>query len=155
MTLLFLKKPTGSRRSEKLNSLTMYLIDFSEQKNWLISKIGEIGSCCGKENLALDIEMACKKNKGFVFWNERDFVVLRPLSKKRRRIVILWVAYSRRKNGIDRYYSFFDALFREMAIDAIRFYTKRKGFSRVAPKFGFENIGTNDGYNIWEKSYGK
>src|SRR5690554_2495446 len=117
--------------------------------------IARLGSTINDPDLYQNIEKALLNRRAFFFESADGFAVLKPYPD----YMLVWVAISHHSNyrrGIhERYFTELEQLSRIAASPAIRFWTVRRGFSRICQNLGYESrrITHNDRpITIWEKS---
>lgn len=92
---------------------------------------------CGEPHLPQQIYEACLKKQAFLFVRDRAWFVLKPISDCEIPGVLVWSAFSERTDGLDEYTEFVKFLSLKINARFIRFHTVRKGFIRVAGKYGW------------------
>lgn len=100
--------------------------------------IRKIAEQCGEPNLQQQIYEACLKKQAFLFVRDRAWFVLKPISDCGVNGVLVWAAFSERTDGLNEYTEFVKFLSRKIGARFIRFHTVRKGFIRVASKYGWQ-----------------
>ena len=100
--------------------------------------INKIAKQCGEPNLQQQIYEACLKKQAFLFVRDQVGWVLKPIYDDGIPGVLVWVAWSERTDGLNEYTEFVRFLSRKIGARFIRFYTVRKGFCRVAGKYGWQ-----------------
>jgi hypothetical protein len=103
-----------------------------------MSILHQISKSCGELNLPQQIYEACLKKQAFLFVRDRAWFVLKPVSDGGTPGVLVWAAFSERTDGLDEYTEFVKFLSRKINTKFIRFHTVRKGFIRVAGKYGWQ-----------------
>lgn len=113
--------------------------------------IKKITRQCGEPNLPQQIYEACLKKQAFLFVRDRVGWVLKPIADDGVPGVLVWVAWSERTNGLDEYTEYVKYLSKKIGARFIRFHTARKGFVRVASKYGWQRkFDDPDGLMIFE-----
>lgn len=100
--------------------------------------LNSISIKCGEPNLPQQIYEACLKKQAFLFVRDRAWFVLKPISDCGVTGVLVWAAFSERTDGLNEYTEFVKFLSRKIGARFIRFHTVRKGFIRVASKYGWQ-----------------
>jgi hypothetical protein len=108
-----------------------------------MSHIRDISISCGEPALPQQIYEACLKKQAFLFVRDRAGCVLKPFIDDGIPAVLVWAAWSERQDGMDEYTEFIRFLSRKIGARFIRFYTVRKGFIRVASKYGWQLKGSD------------
>lgn len=106
--------------------------------NLLMSILHQISTSCGEPNLTQEIYEACLNKQAFLFVRDRAGWVLKPISDDGIPGVLVWAAWSERADGLNEYTEFVKFLSRKIGARFIRFHTVRKGFIRVASKYGWQ-----------------
>ena len=77
--------------------------------------------------------------------------VLKPIHENGIPGVLVWAAWSDRQDGISTYLEFVKFLARRIGGRFLRFHTVRKGFIKVAPRFGWQRKPDDpDGFMVFE-----
>ncbi|MDD2341430.1 MAG: hypothetical protein PHV54_00890 [Tolumonas sp.] len=100
--------------------------------------IKKIASDCGEPNLPQEIYEACLKKQAFLFVRDRAWFVLKTISDCEIPGVLVWAAISERTDGLNEYTDLVKFLSIKINARFIRFHTVRKGFIRVASKYGWQ-----------------
>ena len=95
--------------------------------------------------MVYEIEQACRDKRAFCFGTDDVRMVLRPRMKNGIPYVVVWLGVSTRRDGLIKYLPQLKELTRMIGGQWVEFFTKRKGFIRVAPKLGFERQPDEDG----------
>lgn len=103
-----------------------------------MSHIRDISISCGEPALPQQIYEACLKKQAFLFVRDRAWFVLKPISDCGVNGVLVWAAISERTDGLNEYTDLVKLLSRKINARFIRFHTVRKGFIRVASKYGWQ-----------------
>ena len=103
-----------------------------------MSNIRDVSISCGEPALPQQIYEACLKKQAFLFVRDRDGWVLKPITDDGIPGVLVWAAWSERADGLNEYTEFVKFLSRKIGARFIRFHTVRKGFIRVASKYGWQ-----------------
>ena len=103
-----------------------------------MSALHDIARRCGEPNLQQQIYEACLKKQAFLFVRDRAWFVLKPISDCGVNGVLVWAAISERTDGLNEYTDLVKLLSRKINARFIRFHTVRKGFIRVAGKYGWQ-----------------
>lgn len=100
-----------------------------------VAEISRIGANVNDPTLYQRIEEACLKQQAFLFVSQECFVILRPTTGPG---VLIWVAHSNK--AVDRlcYIYEIERFARDINAKHLTFWSNRKGFSRVIPRYGFE-----------------
>lgn len=94
----------------------------------------------------------CKARRAFLFDKPDGGFVLMPLVEDGVTGVLLWLAWSTARDGIAKYHGEVEQLTRQIGGQWIRFYSRRKGLSRVAVRLGWKIVGhCNDGCACYQK----
>ena len=113
--------------------------------------INKIAADCGELNLPQQIYEACLKKQAFLFVRDRAGWVLKPIYDDGIPGVLVWVAWSERQDGISTYTELIKFLARKIGARWLRFHTVRKGFIRIAPKYGWQRKADDpDGLMVFE-----
>ena len=113
--------------------------------------INKIAVDCGEPNLPKQIYEACLKKQAFLFVRDRAGFVLKPFIEDGVSGVLVWAAWSERRDGLDEYTELVKLLSRKINAKFLRFHTVRRGFLRVGNKYGWRHIGNDvDGMMIFE-----
>lgn len=112
----------------------------------------EIARLDGSKRYYLDVLAALQNNQAFLFDSKDGFVVLKPKVKNKSLICLVWCAWSKSGNAISKYQSQIEEISIYVGAKDLEFWTKRPGFKRVAPKFNYQLINHEDGYDIWSKT---
>lgn len=115
-----------------------FIIILLSDNNFKIMHLEKIAATCGEPNLPQEIYEACLKKQAFLFVRDRAGWVLKPFIEGGIPAVLVWVAWSERQDGMDEYTEFIRFLSRKIGARFIRFHTVRKGFIRVASKYGWQ-----------------
>lgn len=99
----------------------------------------------GDTDLLNKISDAIANNEAFCFGTDDIRMVLRPRMKNGIPYVVVWLGVSTRRDGLIKYLPQLKELTRMIGGQWVEFYTKRKGFIRVAPKLGFERQPDEEG----------
>lgn len=129
----------------------LYYQDFKSVKNQLKQYIIQIGDKAGKPSLYGDIKTACEKRRAFVFVGNQCFTVLKPIVRGDENGVLVWVAYAKHPQAIARHQYDVEQLSKQINATFLEFWTKRQGFERVAPRYGYVTDRVEDGYTVWRK----
>jgi hypothetical protein len=97
------------------------------------SQIIEIGDSVSDPNLFDRVKEACLNQQAFLFCSIECFVVLKPLHDS----VLAWVAGARCKVNHDDFIVDLDQLCADVSAKKVFFYSNRRGFEKLAKKFGF------------------
>ena len=100
--------------------------------------IYKIAACCGEPDLPDRIYNACLNKQAFLFVRDGAWCVLKPIVDGGEVGVLVWAAWSERTDGLNEYTEFVKFLSRKIGARFIRFHTVRKGFIRVASKYGWQ-----------------
>ena len=103
-----------------------------------MSHIRDISISCGEPDLRERIYQACLNKQAFLFVRDRAGWVLKPIADDGIPGVLVWAAWSERTDGLNEYTEFVKFLSRKIGARFIRFHTVRKGFIRVASKYGWQ-----------------
>lgn len=106
--------------------------------------IHKIAVDCGEPNLPQQIYEACLKKQAFLFVRDQAGFVLKPFIEDGVSGVLVWAAWSERRDGLDEYTELVKLLSRKINAEFLRFYTIRKGFIRVGKKYGWRHLGCDD-----------
>ena len=105
-----------------------------------MSPLQQIAIDCGEPDLPQKIYNACLNKQAFLFVRDGAGCVLKPVVEGGEVGVLIWVAWSSRKDGMALYTDFIKQRAREIDARWIRFHTVRAGFIRVAPRFGWRRM---------------
>lgn len=117
-----------------------------------IDQINQIGDSVSDPELYSRIEKACHNKQAFLFLSCDGFVVLKPMAGKR---LLIWVAHS--NAPIDRvsYLYEIERFARDIHAAKLIFFSNRKGFHRVIPRFGFNAVESDwmgKPITVWSKA---
>ncbi|HDL7691797.1 TPA: hypothetical protein PXP51_001581 [Yersinia enterocolitica] len=97
-------------------------------------------------SLLLNIRHACRQQQAFWFSAEDAVLVLRPRVSDGMPYVLVWLAVSTRRKGLEHYLPTLQYLTRRMGGRWAEFYTVRQGFIRIARRVGFERMADEEGF---------
>ncbi|MBM7455164.1 hypothetical protein HNR62_001024 [Oceanisphaera litoralis] len=90
--------------------------------------------------LMLEIQDACLNQQAFLFVRPDAGWVLKPLVENGVVGVLVWAAWSERRDGLSRYQPEIEQLTRQIGGRWLRFHTRRRGFLRMAPRLGWRRV---------------
>lgn len=93
-----------------------------------------------------EIADAVESGKAMIFGNDTDRIVLRLRLKDGVPYVVVCLGVSVSNNGLDRNTPIIKKMTRDVGGRWAEFYTVRKGFIRIAKRFGFERLPDVDGF---------
>lgn len=96
-------------------------------------------------DLLNSIQNACREKQAFCFGADDARIVLRPRMKDGVPYVVVWLGVSTATDGLLRYTPRVQELTRMIGGRWAEFYTRRKGFIRVARRLGFVRLPDEDG----------
>ncbi|MBJ2111357.1 hypothetical protein JFQ86_00815 [Serratia ureilytica] len=99
----------------------------------------------GDDELLNAIQNACREKQAFCFGADDARIVLRPRMKDDVPYVVVWLGVSTATDGLLRYTPRVQELTRMIGGRWAEFYTRRKGFIRVAKRLGFVRLPDEDG----------
>ncbi len=99
----------------------------------------------GDDELLNAIQNACREKQAFCFGADDARIVLRPRIKDGVPYVVVWLGVSTATDGLLRYTPRVQELTRMIGGRWAEFYTRRKGFIRVARRLGFVRLPDEDG----------
>lgn len=99
----------------------------------------------GDDELLNAIQNACREKQAFCFGADDARIVLRPRMKDGVPYVVVWLGVSTATDGLLRYTPRVQELTRMIGGRWAEFYTRRKGFIRVARRLGFVRLPDEDG----------
>lgn len=117
-----------------------------------VAEISRIGESVNDPGLYQRIEEACLKKRAFLFVSQDGFLVLLPVAGPG---VLIWVAHSH--DAVDRplYSGEIDALAKDIDAKQISFWSNRKGFHRIAPRYGYTSrpdVWMGKPITVWTKN---
>ena len=101
-----------------------------------MSVLHKIAAKCGEPGLPKDIYDACHNEQAFLFVRGDDGFVLRPQTVGGELQVLVWAAWGG-AGAIDRNIDEVKHLARKIGSRELVFHSVRKGWLRVAPRFGW------------------
>jgi hypothetical protein len=103
-------------------------------------------------NLYLELKNSLKNNKSFTLsCSDQSLFVIKPMLIDSVGTLFVWVGISKNKSSTLDCIKRTEEIAKELDCKAVRFESKRKGFKRYAPLFGYHYIGDRDKFNIYEK----
>lgn len=123
--------------------------NFSE---WIEPKIVEIARRAQWPTLLTEVQTAFERGSASLFVAEDGFVILTPTLLNDAKAVHVWVVWSRGQNTIERYFAELVMLAKDVEAKAITFWSVRRGFERVAPKYGWQKSHTEQQFTVWVKT---
>lgn len=116
-------------------------------------KIKRLGERSAMPRLADQVQESVASGHSKVIQSEAmGLVVFRPIFSNGILGLFIWVAIAgNSKNTIKRYLPFFEKTAKDAGGKFIQFETRRKGFSRYAPKFGFKEIQPRADFSVFRK----
>lgn len=116
-------------------------------------KIQRLGELNNYPQLISQVDKALSKGKATLFSNEDlGIVVAKPIFYKSQFGMLIWVAIGgNRKDAIASFLPHFEIIAKRSKGEFIMFETRRKGFKRLAPKFGFTETHPRDGFFVFKK----
>ena len=116
-----------------------------------MSILHAIAQQCGEPDLPREIYEACLKKQAFLFVRDQVGWVLKPVVGNGVPGVLVWAAWSEKKNGLLEHTEEVIALARKINAEFLRFHTVRKGFLRAGARYGWVFSGfDDDGMMIFE-----
>ena len=116
-----------------------------------MSALHDIARRCGEPNLQQQIYEASLKKQAFLFVRDQVGWVLKPVVGNGVPGVLVWAAWSEKKNGLLEHTEEVIALARKINAEFLRFHTVRKGFLRAGARYGWVFSGfDDDGMMIFE-----
>jgi hypothetical protein len=120
--------------------------------NTKFAEIKKIGDSVNDPDLYSRIEKACHNKQAFLFISADVFVVLKPMAGKR---LLIWVACS--NTPVDRVSYLFEIerFARDIHAERLVFYSNRKGFHKVIPRYGFNAVDSEwmgKPITVWSKA---
>ena len=117
----------------------------------MMNPLYQIAQQCGDPNLPREIYEACLKKQAFLFVRDQVGWVLKPVVGNGVPGVLVWAAWSEKKNGLLEHTEEVIALARKINAEFLRFHTVRKGFLRAGARYGWVFSGfDDDGMMIFE-----
>ncbi|UXD25304.1 hypothetical protein FORC065_2500 [Yersinia enterocolitica] len=110
------------------------------------SKLARILRDTQDPSLLLNIRHACHQQQAFWFSAADAVLVLRPRVSDGMPYVLVWLAVSTRRKGLEHYLPTLQYLTRRMGGRWAEFYTVRRGFTRIAGRLGFERMADEEGF---------
>tara|TARA_Y100000780_G_scaffold128821_1_gene115968 strand:+ start:4724 stop:5104 length:381 start_codon:yes stop_codon:yes gene_type:complete len=116
-------------------------------------KIQRLGERSAYPTLVEEVEQSLAKCQATLFSNDDlGIVVAKPFFHQDKFGMLVWVAIGGKcKNAIERYLPAFEAMAKRSKGKFIMFETRRKGFRRLAPKFGFIETHPRGGFFVFKK----
>ena len=116
-----------------------------------MSILHQISTSCGEPNLTQEIYEACLNKQAFLFVRDRAGFVLKPMLEDGIPYVLVWAAWSERHDGLQEYTELVKRLARQIGARWLRFHTVRKGFIRIANRYGWQRKADDaDGFMVFE-----
>ncbi|MBH3005960.1 hypothetical protein [Serratia ureilytica] len=107
--------------------------------------LARVAKDSGDDELLNAIQNACREKQAFCFGADDARIVLRPRMKDGVPYVVVWLGVSTATDGLLRYTPRVQELTRMIGGRWAEFYTRRKGFIRVARRLGFVRLPDEDG----------
>lgn len=87
-----------------------------------------------------ELDRAIADGKARVLGTETERIVYAILGSGKSRRMVVWLGISVAQDGLKRHTDSMRKIAAELCCNWFEFYTKRKGFIRVASQFGFERM---------------
>lgn len=116
------------------------------------SQIIEIGDSVSDPNLFVRVKEACLNQQAFLFCSPECFLVLKPFSDS----VLAWVAGAVERVDHNNFIRDLDQLCADVSAKKVFFYSNRRGFEKLAKKFGFissPSMWMGKPILMWERHY--
>lgn len=124
-------------------------VKWSEHRERLKPFIDEIALKTNDPQLYTNTNKACSNEWAFLFLSPDGFCVLQPRYQREIIYLDVTIAYCSGGNALKKYLPFIVMLAKKGAAQFLRFYTVRKGFEKIAPKYGWEKQGYHRNLAIW------
>lgn len=95
--------------------------------------ISEIGESVNDPTLFDRVKEACLNRRAFLFVSPECFLVLKPFSDS----VLVWVACANARINHNEFIVDLNQLCTDVSAKKVFFYSNRRGFEKLAKKFGF------------------
>ncbi len=132
-----------------MEKYTLVKSEWLAHKGRLKSLIDRIGDLANDKDFYTNIDKACSNEWAFLFLSPGGFLILRPRHHRQVSYVDVVAAHCREGNAISKYLPFILTLAKQGQAQYLRFYTARKGFDKVALKYGFNKVGYHRNLAIW------
>jgi hypothetical protein len=111
----------------------------------------KLASKYNEPDLIIKLCDAISNEQAFPVFHYDMFFVFKPLIIEGRKGMLAWIGihYDSQTCGND--FNSFSELAKVSQCEFLRFETKRKGFKRYAPRYGYFHIGKRDDYDIYQK----
>lgn len=115
------------------------------------AELRDLATSSGQPDLINKLHIAEDQKKISIFSDpELGLIVAKPVIRDNEKTLLVWVAISRIKNGIECGMPFLFDLAKDSGVTKIEFRTKRKGFARAAAKYNFQPIGTDNDFYVFQ-----
>lgn len=104
-------------------------------------------------DLSTHLKNSLKQNTAFTYETDTTLFVLKPRFMNNIDTLIAWIGISKDKAKFKKDVEDLEIIAINCGYQAIRFESKRKGFKRYAPLFGYHYIGDRQEFNIYEKRF--
>ncbi len=124
-------------------------VKWSEHRERLKPFIDKVGIKANDPELYTSIDKACSNEWAFLFLAPDGFCVLQPRHQRKTSYIDVVIAFSHGGNAMQSYLPLIIKLAKQGTAEFIRFYTIRKGFEKIAPRFDWQKAGYHRNLAIW------
>jgi len=133
-----------------MENLPLVKAKWSQHRDRLKPIIDKIGLKASEPELYTNIDKACSNEQAFLFLVHDGFFILRPRYQRQITYMDLVVGYSEGVNAMVKYLPVLISLAKQGEAQFLRFYSVRKGFDKVALRYGWFKRGYHRQYTIWQ-----
>jgi hypothetical protein len=116
-----------------------------------IPSLEKLASKYNEPDLIIKLCDAIRNEQAFPVFHYDMFFVFKPITVDGRKGMLAWVGIYHDSHTCKNDIRNFEQLTKACQGEFLRFETKRKGFKRHAPKYGYLHIGKRDDYDIYQK----
>lgn len=87
-----------------------------------------------------ELDVAISQGKARVLGTETERIVYAVRGENKQRHLVVWLGVSVAQDGLQRHTESMRKISSALGCGWFEFYTKRKGFIRIAPRLGFERM---------------
>lgn len=116
-----------------------------------IPSLEKLASKYNEPDLIINLCDAIRNEQAFPVFHYDMFFVFKPIIIESRKGILVWVGIHSNRSSQERDFNSFEKLAKVSQCEFLRFETKRKGFKRHAPKYGYHHIGKREDYDIYQK----
>jgi len=132
-----------------MENYSLVMVEWSKYRDKIKIHIDNIGSKANDHELYTNIDKACSNEWAFLFLATDGFVILRPRHQQQTHYIDVSAAYCDSGNALLKYQQHIINLASCGNAKYIEFYTVRKGFNRIAPKYKWQYSGKYQHFVIW------